>query len=124
MEYFNKYFIDIVSKKYMTFEGRARRQEYWFFVLFYAIISIILGFIDGMIGIDLGGGTGILSLVLGLALLIPSLALGARRLHDIDKSGWWQLIVLVPLVGIIVLIVFFCLKGTDGSNRFGEDPLA
>ncbi len=122
MEYFNKYFIDIITKKYLAFDGRARRQEYWFFALFYFIISIIVGVVDGLLGLNVAG-TGLLTLVLTLGLLLPSIAVGVRRLHDIDKSGWWMIIGLIPLIGAIVLIVFFCLKGTDGSNRFGADPI-
>ncbi len=123
MEYFNKYFIGVI-KNYMVFEGRARRKEYWFFVLFYFLISLVLDLIEVALGLYVVGGMGILSLILSLILLLPSLAVGARRLHDIDKSAWWLLIALIPLIGVIVLLVFFCLKGTDGPNRFGEDPLA
>lgn len=117
-----------VLKKYAVFNGRARRKELWFFVLFNIIASIILRIVDGVLGISIGGqggveGVGILSLIYLLGVIIPSIAVTVRRLHDIDKSGWWFLIVFVPLIGGIVLIIFNVLPGTQGPNRFGEDPI-
>jgi uncharacterized membrane protein YhaH (DUF805 family) len=110
-------------KKYAVFSGRSRRMEYWYFVLFNIIVSIVLGAIDGLLG-TLGSGTGVglLSGLYGLAILIPSLAVTVRRLHDIDRSGWWILIALVPLIGTIVLLVFALLEGTPGTNRYGPNP--
>lgn len=106
--------------KYVTFSGRARRAEYWWFVLFTTLASIVLTIIDlGVMGSEMG----LLSNLWSLAVLLPSLAAGSRRLHDTDRSAWWLLIALIPLIGIIVLIVFFAQKGTDGGNRFGPDPL-
>lgn len=106
--------------KYVTFSGRARRAEYWWFVLFTTLVSIVLTIIDlGVMGSEMG----LLSNLWSLAVLLPSLAAGSRRLHDTDRSAWWLLIALIPLIGIIVLIVFFAQKGTDGGNRFGPDPL-
>lgn len=107
--------------KYVTFSGRARRAEYWWFILATILVSIVLGVIDGLLG--LGGEFGLLSNIWSLAVFLPSLAAGARRLHDTDRSAWWLLIMLLPLIGVIVLIVFFAQKGTDGPNRFGADPL-
>jgi uncharacterized membrane protein YhaH (DUF805 family) len=112
-----------VLGKYATFSGRARRAEYWWWTLAYILASIVLSIIDAMI-VGASGGGGILSVIFGLAVLVPSIAVATRRLHDIDRSGWWQLIVLVPLIGAIVLIVWYCKTGTAGPNRFGEDPLA
>ncbi|WP_417659408.1 DUF805 domain-containing protein [Pseudidiomarina sp.] len=112
-----------VLKKYAVFTGRARRSEYWFFVLFNVIISLVLGFIDGFLALgDPEAGIGLLSVIYGLAVLIPSIAVGVRRLHDTDRSGWWLLISLIPLIGGIVLLVFFVLDGTPGENRFGPNP--
>jgi uncharacterized membrane protein YhaH (DUF805 family) len=110
-------------KKYADFSGRAQRAEFWFFVLFFLIIFIVLTIVDGMIGtMNSAMGMGILSLIFYLAMFVPSLSVTARRLHDTDRSGWWILISLVPLVGSIVLLVFMILDGTPGDNRFGPNP--
>jgi uncharacterized membrane protein YhaH (DUF805 family) len=112
-------------KKYAVFSGRSRRKEYWYFVLFVTIISIVLNIIDVLIGTyTRSSGVGLLSSIFGLAVLIPSIAVTVRRLHDIDRTGWWVLISLVPLVGWIVLLVFNVQDGTPGSNRYGPDPKA
>jgi uncharacterized membrane protein YhaH (DUF805 family) len=110
-------------KKYAVFGGRSRRMEYWYFVLFNIIVSIVLGVIDGLLGTSGSyAGAGLLSGIYGLAVLIPSLAVTVRRLHDIDRSGWWILIALVPLIGVIVLLVFALLEGTPGDNQYGPNP--
>lgn len=110
-------------KKYAVFSGRSRRMEYWYFVLFNIIVSIVLGVIDGLLGTSGSyAGAGLLSGIYGLAVLIPSLAVTVRRLHDIDRSGWWILIALVPLIGVIVLLVFALLEGTPGDNQYGPNP--
>ena len=103
-------------KKYAEFSGRARRQEYWMFFLFNILAGIALCIVDVVLG------TGALSGLYNLAVIIPSLAVGARRLHDTDRSGWWQLIALIPLIGFIILLVFFCLDSKPGENRFGANP--
>jgi uncharacterized membrane protein YhaH (DUF805 family) len=105
-----------VLTQYVGFTGRARRSEYWYFVLAYLILDIVVSIIDGVIG------TQILAYLLGLALLLPSLAVGVRRLHDTNRSGWWILIGLIPLVGAIILIVFFVQEGSAGPNAYGADP--
>lgn len=110
------WFVEVV-KKYAVFNGRAHRTEYWMFVLFYVLIYIGLAVIEGVLG-----GPGILTLIFGLGLLVPSIAVTARRLHDTGRSGWWILISLVPLVGWIVLLVFMVLDGTPGDNVFGPNP--
>jgi uncharacterized membrane protein YhaH (DUF805 family) len=103
--------------KYANFQGRALRSEYWYFVLFLFIVDIVAYLIDmGIFGRPLLYG------LASLALLLPSLAVGVRRLHDTDRSGWWLLISFIPLIGAIVLIVWFCTQGTQGPNRFGEEP--
>ena len=104
----------VVFKNYVNFEGRATRPEYWWFVLAYAIVNIILSLIPRV-------GT-ILSGILGLAVLIPSIGVGVRRLHDINKSGWWYLLILIPLVGAIILIVWFVKPSDNGENQYGERP--
>jgi uncharacterized membrane protein YhaH (DUF805 family) len=113
----------IVLKKYLVFEGRARRKEYWFFILFNILIGIGLAIIDNMTGtLNPETGTGLLSGIYSLAVLIPTIAVAIRRLHDTDRSGWWLLLAFVPLIGGLVLLVFFVLDGTPGSNRFGPSP--
>ena len=110
-------------KKYAVFSGRSRRMEYWYFVLFNIIVSIVLGVIDGLLGTSGSyAGAGLLSGIYGLAVLIPTLAVTVRRLHDTDRTGWWILIALVPLIGVIVLLVFAALDGTPGNNQYGPNP--
>ena len=110
-------------KKYAVFGGRARRMEYWYFVLFNIIVAIVLSLIDLLLGtFSSASNIGLLSGIYGLAVLIPTLAVTVRRLHDIDRTGWWILINLIPLIGTIVLLVFEVTPGTPGSNRFGPDP--
>jgi uncharacterized membrane protein YhaH (DUF805 family) len=106
-----------VLKKYAVFDGRARRTEYWMFVLFSVIIAIVLGVVEGIVG-----GPGVLGALYGLAVLVPSLAVGARRLHDTNRSGWWLLIGLVPVIGVIVLLVFMVADSQPGSNQYGPNP--
>lgn len=109
-------------KKYAVFSGRSRRKEYWYFVLFVVIISVVLSIIDASIGTySRSSGAGLLSGLFSLAVLIPSIAVSVRRLHDIDRTGWWVLISLVPLVGWIVLLVFHVQDSTPGSNRYGPN---
>ncbi len=150
-------------KRYAEFSGRSQRKEYWMFFLFTIIVSFVLGIVDAILGLKIGGteaagalrsGNGVLGTLFSLGTLVPSLAVGVRRLHDTDRSGWWLLlpgvviIVALVLVGLlggfsgdftrlgigliaavvvaaisgIVLLVFFCLDGTRGPNRFGPDP--
>ncbi|MGE0487138.1 MAG: DUF805 domain-containing protein [Gammaproteobacteria bacterium] len=112
-----------VLKKYAVFSGRARRKEYWFFVLFNIIVSVVLSVIDGVTGtLDTEGGVGLLSGLYTLAVIVPSIAVGIRRLHDIGRSGWWLLIVLVPLIGALVLLFFAVQDSQPGSNEYGPNP--
>ena len=110
------WFVDAIRNKYATFGGRAHRTEYWMFTLMIVIIALVLAMIDGIIGKQ------ILSTVFSLATLLPSLAVGARRLHDTNRTGWWLLIGIVPLVGVIVLIVFLVQDSQPGSNPYGANP--
>ena len=111
-------------RRYAEFSGRSQRKEYWMYTLFLFIVSIVIGIIEGILGINtmIGGVYGPLTVLLLLGTLVPSIAVGIRRLHDTDRSGWWLLIALVPLIGAIVLLVFYVSDGTSGSNRFGPDP--
>ncbi|UPM54726.1 DUF805 domain-containing protein [Gottfriedia acidiceleris] len=106
-----------VLKNYAVFNGRARRTEYWMFFLFNAIITIILSILQSIADID-----NILTGIYGLLTILPSLAVGARRLHDSGRSGWWLLIGIIPFIGTIILIIFFCLDSEVGDNRFGANP--
>jgi uncharacterized membrane protein YhaH (DUF805 family) len=110
-------------KKYADFQGRARRSEYWLWTLFLFIVGMVLTVLRLMTGGPDSTGIGFwLLVVFELAVLIPSLAVGVRRLHDTDKSGWMILLGLIPLIGGIILLVFYCMDGTPGTNRFGADP--
>lgn len=105
--------------RYADFQGRSSRSEYWWAYLGIIIIYFVIGFVGGLLGETIGS---ILILLAVLAILVPSIAIGVRRLHDTDKSGWWLLIGLIPLAGL-VLLFFYVQKGTTGPNRFGPDPL-
>jgi len=109
-------------KQYAVFKGRARRKEYWFFALFNLIVSIVLT-VDYMTGsLDPELGVGLLSGIYSLAILIPSLAVTVRRLHDTDRTGWWVLIAFIPFIGAIVLLVFMLLDSKPGDNQYGPNP--
>lgn len=123
---FQEYYVNTLKNNYANFEGRARRSEYWYYVLFYGILYIALYAIAiaglamdipvlGMIG----GG---LAMIFGLANLIPNLAVGVRRLHDTGKSGWMLLVGFIPLIGAILLIVWLASDSTPGSNQYGPNP--
>jgi uncharacterized membrane protein YhaH (DUF805 family) len=115
-------------KKFADFQGRARRSEYWLFSLFCFGVGVVIGILrvatGGLESLESGrmDPLGIVNLLFSLAVLVPSLAVGFRRLHDTDRSAWWILIGLIPLIGWITLIVFYLLPGTTGPNRFGPDP--
>lgn len=113
-EIFNKYFVEYLKTQYTNFNGRANRSMYWYFVLCAVVVSIPLTIIDMIIGVQF------LSLIFSLAILVPSIALGVRRLHDLGKPGWWYFMILVPIVGPIALIVLFCQKGEEKANAYGE----
>ncbi|SHO58376.1 DUF805 domain-containing protein [Vibrio quintilis] len=104
-------------KKYTVFSGRARRKEYWMFYLFMIIFMIVTGILDGLIG-----SYGLITGIFCLALILPSLSVTVRRLHDTGRSGWWFFITLVPLVGAIVFFVFTVQAGSFGENEYGPDP--
>ena len=104
-------------KKYAVFSGRARRKEYWLFVLFSVIIAVVLGVVEVLVG-----GPGVLPSLYYLAVLIPTIAVGVRRLHDTNRSGWWLLIGLIPVVGGIVLLVFTVQDSEAGDNQYGANP--
>ncbi len=123
-------------RNYITFSGRASRSEFWWFTLFIYGVMFVLSAID----MSLFGETQTvvtdtsasvssetefspLASIFGIVTVLPYISVTVRRLHDTDRSGWWYWLALIPLIGIIVLIVWFATKGSDGPNRFGEDPL-
>ena len=110
-----------VLNKYATFTGRSARSEYWWWVLFTIIVSVVLGFVEFLLFGSRMGQVGILGAIYSLATLIPSIAVGVRRLHDLAKSGWWLLIIFIPLIGVLVLLYWFVQRGTVGPNEFGND---
>jgi uncharacterized membrane protein YhaH (DUF805 family) len=111
-----------VLKKYAVFTGRARRREYWMFVLVNVIITVVLTMIEGIADSNSEGSRSTLATLYGLAVLIPSIAVGVRRLHDIGKSGWWMLIGLVPIIGTIVLLIFTVRDSQPADNQYGPNP--
>jgi uncharacterized membrane protein YhaH (DUF805 family) len=145
MEAFNRYYLDVLKNKYAQFDGRATRSEFWYFTLFNVVVSILLSILDTVLGTgytyetttavlsDSGQMTsiaatqtiGYLQSFYSLAVLIPSLAVSIRRLHDIGKSGWWILLGVIPIVnfiGIFVLIYFYVLDSQPGENQYGPNP--
>ena len=106
-----------VLKKYAVFSGRARRAEYWYFLLFNLIVVIVLSIIDAAAGTN-----PLLTGIYTLAVLLPSIGVAIRRLHDTGRSGWWILIALIPLIGAIVLLVFYVQDSEGGVNVYGPNP--
>lgn len=120
--------IESSLSQYMTFRGRAARSEFWFFYLFSSICSVVAIIIDNILGTQFKnidslsfGLYGYVYLLVALGLFIPNLSVSFRRLHDTNRSGWWYLILLVPLISVILLLVW---KGTGGDNEYGPDPLS
>lgn len=107
-------------RKYAVFEGRARRSEYWWFTLAYVLLSLIASVLDGVLLSMMSHGA--FSALVTFGLLLPALGVGIRRMHDTDRSGWWILIGLVPLIGTIIFLILAAMDGTKGPNRFGPDP--
>lgn len=146
MEQFNRYYIDTLKNRYAQFSGRASRSEFWYFMLFNVIVSILFSILDTVLGTNFtyeiaesalvtgDGGVaaaamtqtiGYLNSFYGLAVLIPSVAVAIRRLHDIGKSGWWVMLGLIPLVNLIgffVLIYFYVQDSQAGENEYGPNP--
>ena len=116
------WYLDVL-KKYAVFSGRARRKEYWYFCLFNIIVAIVLAIVDVIFGtFSKALGIGLFGGIYALAVFIPSLAVSVRRLHDRNRSGWWLLIALVPIIGAIVLLVFMVQDSQEGDNQYGPNP--
>ena len=109
-----EYFLD-AFRKYADFTGRATREQYWMYILIYVVISVVLSIIDAALA------TAVLSAIFSVVMLVPSISIATRRLHDTGRSGWWQLIGLIPLLGIIILIIFL-VQDSHGENQYGPNP--
>ena len=109
-----------VLKNYVGFQGRASRQEYWMFVLVHVIISLLLSVLS--LVESLANLSAVLAGIYSLFVLLPSLAVGVRRLHDTGRSGWLILISLIPLIGSIILLVFLCQDSQEADNQYGPNP--
>ena len=115
--------IFMALKKYATFSGRSQRSEYWYFIIFYFLITFACKTLDTAIeNTNINEGIGLFAGMAGLALLLPLFAVTTRRFHDIGKSGWWQLIDLVPFIGTLVLLVFMLRDSVDETNEYGPNP--
>lgn len=113
----------VVFENYANFNGRARRSEYWYFALMNIIITIVLTVLDSVLGLNFEPlPYGYLYFIYMIAILIPSLAVAVRRLHDVGKSGWFYFIALIPIIGAIWLLILFCTEGNQGENDYGPDP--
>ena len=122
-----KYYLDILTNKYADFNGRARRKEYWMWTLYYTIVLLFAMVLDNVLGLnfELFGqdlGYGWLYVTIGITHLIPGLGIVVRRLHDVGKSGWFYLIILIPLIGFIWILVLFCTDGVKEDNKWGSNP--
>lgn len=116
MNLFKTYYLDVLKKQYINFSGRATRKHYWMFVLFNVVVFMVLSLILKIFG-TLGN---ILYVLCGLAVVLPALSIAVRRLHDIDFSGWWLLLVCIPFLGSLIVLVLLLLPGTQGANRFDK----
>lgn len=115
--------VSAVLSKYVTFTGRARRSEYWWFVLFQIVATTVAMILDGVLGITFGVlPYGVLYCLVVLGLFLPALAVTVRRLHDINKSGWNYLWILIPLIGAILLLVWTCFDSEPETNKYGDSP--
>ncbi len=110
----------VLQQNYANFHGRARRSEYWYWFLALVIVEVVIR----IIGLVSGGLYDVLAVLLFLGLIVPNLAVGSRRLHDTGRTGWWQLIGIIPLIGWIVLVVFFVTDSQPASNQYGDSPKA
>ena len=122
-----KYYLDILTNKYADFNGRARRKEYWMWTLYYTIVLLFAMVLDNVLGLnfELFGqdlGYGWLYVTVGITHLIPGLGIVIRRLHDVGKSGWFYLIILIPIIGFIWILVLFCTDGVKEDNKWGANP--
>ena len=124
-----EWYLKVMRDNYSNFSGRARRKEYWMFVLVQAIVMIGLMILDSVLGLDfelqgISLGYGYLYLIGIIVHFIPSLAVVVRRLHDVGKSGWFYLLILIPFIGWLWLLILYCIEGQKQDNKWGPDPKA
>ena len=112
------WFLDVIKNKYAQFDGRARREEYWMYFLFYILIDIAVSIVGYVLHMKF------LSSIFSLGLLIPTIAVAARRLHDINRSGWWQLLALIPIIGWIIVLIWYVTDSDSETNQYGPNPKA
>lgn len=112
----------VMREKYVEFKGRAPRSEFWYFMLFVFVVSAVLSLLDMALFEGVMGDAGPLSTIFTLIVLIPALAVTARRLHDVNRSGWWQLLFLLPVIGFLVILYWAVRPGTPGDNDYGPPP--
>lgn len=119
----NTYFENYVNvlKRYVDFNGRASRSEFWMFALVNLLVSIVITIVDKFVGLKIGIFSA-LNLLYTIGVLLPSIAVAVRRLHDTSKSGWWYFIALIPIIGTIALIIFWATDSTPGENQYGANP--
>lgn len=111
-----------VLRNYVGFSGRARRKEFWMFILVNLVLTGVLSILDKMLGLRIVKDEGLLTTIYGVLIFLPYWAVQFRRLHDTDRSAWWLLLLLIPIVGWLIILAFNCQNGTPGENRFGSDP--
>ena len=115
------WFIKAITQNYCNFSGRAQRAEYWYFMLFVNIVALGLGFTFGFSGVEPGTFM-IIEIILALGIILPSLGVQVRRLHDVGKSGWFWFINFIPLVGFLIVLIWACEDSQPGDNQYGPNP--
>jgi uncharacterized membrane protein YhaH (DUF805 family) len=115
--------VRVCLTKYADFTGRARRSEYWWFVVFNAVVTTLGGVVDALVGTR-SGSTGVVQVIATLALLLPALAVGVRRLHDVGQSGWTLLLIIIPVLGALILVFAFFSRDSQADNKYGPSPKA
>lgn len=111
-----------VLRNYVGFSGRARRKEFWMFILVNLVLTGVLTVLDKMLGLRIAKEEGLLTTIYGVFIFLPYWAVQFRRLHDSNRSAWWLLLLLIPLIGWLIVLAFSCQNGTPGENEYGPDP--
>lgn len=113
------WYLKVVKGNYANFKGRARRQEYWMFAFINLMIAVLLSIVDTVV---FSAGNFIFSSLYMLIVLIPGIAVAVRRLHDTSRSGWWMLLAVIPVIGVLALIIMMCVDSTPAPNQYGSNP--
>ena len=114
--------ISTCFRKIGVFSGRASRSEFWYFYLFMLILGIVINFLATALNLNGDAGYGVFSVIIGIIFLVVQLSVGSRRLHDTGRSGWLQLLLIIPCVGFIILIIFWAQPSKPGDNAYGPAP--